>query len=443
MKSWLLGAGLLLPVLLVAQAGAVTCTLEARTVQLRDGEPVASEQTFATVNPQTMYMRAGQAVGSGREFAEAVKKEPEYRCETPCKGVLKVGEGRMLVALDTRDGTGSYDTIYLDRNGNLDLSDDEPVARSGKDFPLIEIEAPDGQGTFTWALRVETYDYDSRAGGTPYRYVRFRTATYREGTVQLDGRDVRIVLLDYNSNGRYDDETTVDPKGNASTGLLYARTGDHMLVDPEEGPPVYRFYFMTSLAARQPISKLVCINGKCYECSVAPSGATIELLPLKQPAGSLAYDAPRWQMLLLGDAGIIKVMGEGGRPAPVPAGEWKLVEYTAYYGPSQARRLEDLTLIAAHGAADASPITVQADKTTAAPCGGPYQLDVVASRPNVLRGQPKEKGPVPVNLTLRIAGRAGDVCNNMLVAGERPPKPTFVIATAGGKKVESGAFEYG
>ncbi len=441
MKHWLLAAVLFLPAPLPAPAAAVTCSLEAKNVQMRDGGAVPAQQLFSTVNPQVLFAVPQGKTGKQLEFEKIVAKQPKYRCDAPCKGLITVGGEKLLVALDGESLERGYDTLYIDLNRNLDLTDDKPVslpvpsataAMDSHRFSPVDIKLADGNGTFTWTVLVDAYVRRSDREG-PRGTVYFRAATYREGTVELDGKPVHIVLLDYNSNGRYNDETTVDPKGNGSSGLLYARTGDHLLIDPAGKAPVYSYYFMTSLAARNPISKLACINGKYYECSVAPSGATIKLEPVEQPMGSLAYDAPRWQMLLLGDAGVIKVMGERGHPAPVPAGEWKLVEYTAYYGARQVRTPADLTLIAAHGVANASAIMVQAGKTTSAPCGGPYQLDVVPA--------PAKSGTS--ELTLRIAGRAGEECNNLLVQGKRPPEPTLVIATADGKKVANGAFEYG
>lgn len=420
-------AFLLLPTLLLAPAGAVTVTLEARTA-------VSDGGLLSTVNPQVMY--SGRSSAAAVEFERLVKKEPEYRGALPCRGVLKVGDGQLLVALDSWQLKGGYDTLYVDFNRNLDLTDDEPIHLAQPDarvFPPVAIKVGEGSDAFTWAFTAYAYQRNL-AGQRSYGHAQFRASTYREGSVELDGKTVRIVLLDYNSNGRYDDATTVDPAGVASTGLLYARTGDHLLIDPDDEPPVYRYYYMTSLLARHPISRLACIGGKFYQCSVAPSGATVEFEPVECPMGSLAFDAPSWQALLLGEAGVVKVVGERGRPAPLPAGEWKLVEYTAYYGPREARNAEDLTLVAARGAVDAPAIVVEAGKSTSAPWGPPYRLGVVAA-------------PVPqgstCELSLRITGRAGEVCNNLLLKGERPGPPTFVIAAPDGRKVESGVFEYG
>jgi hypothetical protein len=44
---------------------------------------------------------------------------------------------------------------------------------------------------------------------------------------------------------------------------------------------------------------------------------------------------------------------------------------------------------------------------------------------------------------MTLVGSASEVCTDLVVNGDRPPKPTFVIATTEGKIVERGAFDYG
>ena len=436
-------AVLLALVVLPAPAGAVVCTLEAKTLQLRNGQPAAGDRLFASVDPQMLMVRQGMTVPAAREFERLVKKEPEYRCATPCKGALDIGEGKLLVALDGKDMGSGYDTLYVDFNRNLDLTDDKPVrppqsklpgaslSTRNRNFPPVSLEIADGDGSYTWTMIVEPYVFNS--GGQAYAYAQFRATTYREGTVELDGKPVQIVLLDHNSTGRFDDATDIDATLQTSDGTVPARPGDHMLIDPGKNEtPLYSEY-MTSLAVRNPVGKLACIGGKYYDCKVSPSGSRIELEPCDQPTGRLSLDAPGWQALLVGEGGAIKVMGGKDHPAALPAGEWKLAECTVRYGSPEATEMRDLTFLSAQGVAGADAIKVEAGKTAAAPFGGPYRLRVVASPAQAGKSQ----------LALQIIGRAGEICNGLAVNGVQPAAPTFVMATADGKKVESGAFQFG
>jgi len=90
-------------------------------------------------------------------------------------------------------------------------------------------------------------------------------------------------------------------------------------------------------------------------------------------------------------------------------------------------------MVAAEGVAGGTAVTIEVGKSTPAPWGGPLRLHVVAA--------PARGGHS--NLSLKIVGQAGEVCNSLVVNGRQPSAPTFVMASAEGRKVESGAFQFG
>ena len=76
----------------------------------------------------------------------------------------------------------------------------------------------------------------SRGSGLAYASVSLNAAAYREGDITLDGKKHHVVLIDFNSNGRFDDETTISTELRGAGGPLYPQPGDVLLVDPDQMP---------------------------------------------------------------------------------------------------------------------------------------------------------------------------------------------------------------
>ena len=133
------------------------------------------------------------------------KAEPDYQSKTPLYGVLQLGDAednRFLVAIDEpQDGEPK---IYIDRNGDGDLTS----AGSG---------VWDRRNGVTLFNDNVVINVPYRTGKLPYNlcFYRFKNRLHdclfyyrnagREGEVVLDGNRYRVLVLDDNADGRFDD----------------------------------------------------------------------------------------------------------------------------------------------------------------------------------------------------------------------------------------------
>jgi hypothetical protein len=293
-----------------------------------------------------------------------------------------------------------------------------------------------------------------------YVYASLNAAAYREGEITVDGRKLRIVVTDFNSNGRFDDLSGVDNSITLSDGTAYPKQGDMIWVDPDPKTMVYASpYDPTSTDAQQYLSKMLNVGGQFYDMEISPSGDKLTLSASSKPVGHVSNPCKGYRAVVYSDQGMLKISGDESGKAPLPAGEWKLLSYTLdgtkaaeeaaetaeEEGPSLLETLANAltnqqaaagprpTLVSARARRDAPAFQVREGETTALAFGAPYKLMVEAS----------PRGTGTAALSLKIVGTGGEVCNNMIVKGARPPKPTFTITGPDGKEVASGNFEYG
>ncbi len=264
-------------------------------------------------------------------------------------------------------------------------------------------------------------------------------------------------MIDFNSNGQFNDESEVNNDVRSSNGTLYPKQGDMLLIDPASdaaGSP----YDVTDGDCRQYVARLVNIDGRFYELKVSPTGDKLTLIATPLPLGSVTNPSENYRAVIYGERGFLKIRGAKGKPVPVPEGEWKLLSYTIDVSePSKGSEqpsdrglsawsvvagllggdvpvaASSCTIVCAQATGDYRPVNVREGATVALPFGPPYRPKVTAT-------------PVDdhqVSLALSLIGSSGEVCTNMIVAGHRPPKPELTITGPKGEVVQKGNFEYG
>ena len=120
-------------------------------------------------------------------------------------------------------------------------------------------------------------------------------------------RSTTSVLVDFNSNGRFDDETTIrsDSPHGRRAGLSRIRRRA-LLIDPDlSRPGLGSPYEWTSDDSRLPVAKVVCIDGRYYDMKISPAGDKLTLTPSSvadgqrdQPQRRLPRDGLRRQRVL-------------------------------------------------------------------------------------------------------------------------------------------------
>jgi hypothetical protein len=421
-------------------------------------------------SPQQFFMQLGvkdQERPGTAGFSDVVNKEPaQYNAEEQLRGVAKLGSKRIGLVLDSSEvESKQYNRLYFDINQNGDLTDDKPIdgeptgqAAGGNwwcQFPrvdlTIDVDGAKVDYAFFFTAGTGWAGYGGGAilsGRSQYVTATLRAACYLEGEIQLNGKTRRVVLLDFNSNGRFDDKGTVRT---VSRGRAYPGYGDLMFIDPDA--QVLSFNSYDLLGAQ--LGKAVPIDGELYDVSITPASDKLTVTGYAGPAGRVSVPCDGFTAVVYGDAGFSKISGDKSATVKMPAGDWRLMYYTierpqepessgdqsgsllsmlaaALTSAGPRSRVSTLT---AYPAADTKAIAVRDGETVELPFGGPFRPVVTASAPI--------RGDQTIKLGLALIGAGGEVCRGLTVAGKRPPKPEFTITTAEGEEVAAGSFEYG
>jgi hypothetical protein len=483
---------------------------------------------------QTRVQIAGQE-DPQTAFRRIVKKEPaKYACPHPFRGVAKLGTQEFAFVFDavgakpeepaakpdSKPGKGSgetekakpglleslgraltggaaepetpaqmipkaiaYNRLYFDLNHNGDLTDEKVIEAEGAggmyfsanyayaQFPPVTVPLQVDGVKFDYTFTM-TVNSQAQGAGLVSAWGSLNAGAYREGEITLDGKPHRVVLIDFNSNGRFDDQIKGRDDVATRDGEVYPAFGDVLLVDPETSPAVFvNPYDVTASEHRYLLSKLVDLDGKFYDVLVSPAGDKLTLAPAKLSLGAVTNANDRFTAMVYGEQGFVKIRGGKSQPVPLPAGSWKLLSYTIDQTPSpepkpEAGEKKDaagggtsqtgllgalakalgvgdagmavsqrplLTRVSAQATKDYKPVAVRAGATAELPFGPPYKP--------VVRVDYAQAGQA--QLGLQLIGCAGERCTDMSVRGERPPVPQFKISDPKGEVVYQGNFKYG
>jgi len=494
-------------------ASAETCSLELKRLEsASQGRSLSPLETYVLrfTSSQSFFFQIGvpgavrSATEPAADFSKVIQKEPaKYNSQQPFRGVAKLGTQQFGFVLDAAPRPAApddakdqpqkdqaegapeakvkqppaapdlegYSRLYFDLNHNGDLTDDKvieaeqsprmirfSVGYAQYSFPRVDVsvEADGAKMDYAFFFRV----YSQRSDKLQYAVASLSAAAYRDGEITLDGKKRRVVLVDFNSNGRFDDRMEVDKDISLTEGQVYPRQGDMLYVDLDPNRPSYSYYYDTTRNDEQyPLSKLINLDGRFYDLEISVTGEKLTLTPSSVPVGSVTNPNDGYRALVYSDLGFLKISGGKSKPALLPEGEWKLLSYTidrtglpadatepakkefsllqslaeamaGAAGPSGPR----VTLVSARATADFPAVKVREGQTVALPFGPPYKPTVnVAYR----------SGAEEFSLGMSLVGSAGEICSDLMVDGGRPKAPEFTISTTDGKEVQRGNFGYG
>ena len=399
----------------------------------RSGPP--PDAAFQNSIPQHFSMQVGHDRTNPLlpSYRKIVRKEPsKFLSEHPIRGVAKLGTGQFGFVLDAAEPEAKgYGRVFFDINHNGDLTDDDVIeaiqdgSRTSSSyaqhrFPRIDLTIPVGQQEMDYAFRFSVYWRKS----TSYEYVSasLNAAAYRVGDVMLDGKRRRIVVLDFNSNGRFDDVVEISESRGSST-QIRTSYGDMLFVDPERGSSAG--YDVTQGAGRQYLSSLCSIDGRFYDVKLSSTGERIVLSPSPRPVGYVTNPNNGFGALVGSGEAVLKITGDADVPIPLPVGRWKLLSYTIQHAEGSR--------VSARATNSSPQVTVREHETVSMPFGPPYKPVVKSSK----------QGRDKAYLSLSIVGCIGEVCTDLRVKGKRPPGPKFAILEPDGEVVEKHLFKYG
>ena len=182
------------------------------------------------------------------------------------------------------------------------------------EFPRIDVTI-DVEGTkLDYSFHLEGYAncFVRRFGNV---MVSVSSAVCREGDITLEGKRHHVVLLDYNSNGRFDDETRFPENIHLATGQLYPEPGDMLLIDPKIGGTAFDSpYDPTTSDYRYYVAKMIPIDGRWYDLKISPAGDKLTLTRLHGPPGQRDESERGLPRDDLGDGkGFLKIQRNQGR----------------------------------------------------------------------------------------------------------------------------------
>jgi len=466
---------------------------------------------------QSEYPFRGVVKLGSQEFAFALDTAPPKRKHPEAKPAAKVAEEPGSVTTGEKSAANSekpvakpaplkgfaYNRLYFDFNRNGDLTDDKVIEapeNSGRfapiltaamsylrfEFPQIDVKIDVDGKKLDSSFYLDGYvnaSYQEASGKITGGYctvmASFNSAARREGDITLEGKRHHIVLIDFNSNGRFDDRSKVPDNMHLVSGQFYTEPGDMLLIDPKVGGPYDSPYDPTASDYRYYVSDMISIDGRWYDLKISPAGDELTLTRTTAPLGSVTNKNEAFRAIIYSnEKGFLKISGVKDKPVPVPEGEWKLLAYTItganrpaptkppaakpageaaenktgekhgslLAGLSQLAEtfsggnplLTGPTLVSATATEKCKPVTVRKGETVELPFGPPYTPTVTAMSYGVPSGQAEQ-----LSLEMGLVGVAGEACTNMMVNGGRPGKPEFSIADPRGKIVAQGSFEYG
>ncbi|MEW6746779.1 MAG: hypothetical protein AB1486_28900 [Planctomycetota bacterium] len=371
-------------------------------------------------------------------------KLPELESSQPGFNWLDLGDSKLLLVVDPLDAKdGIRRRIYLDANGNHDLTDDTPLlyhdraALQEADYPIADVEYQLAGRPLSYSLGMWLN------GGFDHMTVWiFTNCTYR-GVLEHGGDEYRVMLGDMDCNGAFSDTLRIeDSRG--GTALSYG--GDSILITRSCAPA-------SEIAPHGllPLGSRLLLQDRLFDVKVSLGEGTLFLTPsaAERFPLELSQTPERLSLAIEGSADGLMVYRPGGQ-IEVPAGEYRLVTY-------QLRRQDeegDLWLVNAEATSATPKLTVARNAGARLEFGEPFVVRVIPhdwSRREFLSGQSDEvsldlaiegNGECFLTEVLRISGDKSRIEGSRMYPG-RPPEPEYVITTPDGQLVSHGRFGYG
>ena len=430
----------LILVLSAAVCAACATTKDAKTKNApppgakASGKSIPLTYTFSEdANKELGYLGTQYCQATTRP-AKKLVAQPEYYSKRPMYGVFQFGtekNAKLIMVLDESKGTRTgYDTLYVDVNGNLDLTDDAKLSAKPSEneenrhfaFPLVELKVKYGEKELPYHVKIETYNY----GNVDFRV---NTACYTKGDISLGGKKYAAAFLDGTGNGLFND-LFVTPKGMGGN-QLYAK-GDGLVIDLNNDSKFDRDNGQGSEAF--PLGKYLSWGKKCYEITPDPTGRSYTLVKSKAKCGTVTLETQESSAILLSPDGALRVMGKS---TVVPEGSYRF-----YACSLEAKDGEgQLWRAIGNGQIKQPPVVVTAKKATPLAVGAPLTAEVTVNK--------SESGVF--GMSLAITGKGGEsyTANNFQKVGkdnenmQSRPNPKVKIVDKDGKEVATGDFEYG
>jgi hypothetical protein len=430
---------------------------------------------FKTLDAQqALSFPSGSTIYSMMQAAKpaGILKAPPAVSQHPLYGQIPAGTDQLLCRLDESKGSGQgYDRLIVDVNRNGDLTDDPvvslvpPAGRAGvvsmpQQLLFGPIQAPENLkiGSDRPVFFAQVYMFMaagiSAAPNATVGEILVRPGWYLEASVNVDGKQHKVALVDANCNFRMGDpERPVTSRSgvNGSDTSWYFQGGDRFLVDWDRSGGIQSTVLEDQSRSYGPILYL---DAKPYKATLAADCKSLSLDPWAEPLAELALQPRGEQVSSLqvawekapGDWVLLQPGVENGK-AKVPPGNYRL--YSLVLKGKTASG--DSLVMNGIKRAPEGTIKAVAGETASLKCGTPLQINLTSqptrSSPGLLQGIFGQAAPMQT-IQASILGSGGETYSAPQLMGGRgvlrpPPAATYAVLTAEGKQVDSGNLEYG
>jgi hypothetical protein len=310
--------------------------------------------------------------------------------------------GGRWICLDRARKSGPYDRLYVDSNGNGRLDDEKPLSAKRTDqnyayFDPARLVFKGEDGPITYHLALQTYQSGNDAE------LLLGSGGWYEGVVNLDGKKVRLQLIDGNINGIFNDRSS-NPY-----------SSDRVIVDGDK-------------AGERFLGKMIEVNGQLFQIEAARDGAFVKIQKAQNVVlGQVRVPETISEFTAYGTNGHFirqPVKGE----FTLPAGKYRVHGWSIERKDDKGARWE----LSGYSFGDAAGFEVAAAKPAAVEIGEPVR--------GVL--QITERTNNPIAFSLRFQGRLGEQIQ-ILKGGQRPSGPKLTVSTLDGSVRYTNTFEYG
>lgn len=392
---------------------------------------------------QTLYSSGFRIMGGDHKAQFIGWKLPEFTDDNPLFGVAKFGDTELFMVFDRRKPDDPhYNTIYWDKNGNRDLTDDKAISGKLVDdgderlitigFPAFDIDIEIDGEKFPYSFKVSVFTV---ARARPRHMVRIQTNCYYTGEFRHNGKRYHVALGDQTYNGRFDDIYEKMEVRGVQDGRIIGR-GDTFNISDSAA-----FDYYDTLG----LGKWLVLGEELFAVSVDIKAGKMTLTP---PSGELAS------------------LRLSARPVRLALFQKETEDFIMLYHPSEEVSLNpgfyciysyemlkkaksgDLWRLNALGSS-ACPFVEATQAGGLMRLGEPFTPKIEVqersgSRRSMLTFATEGQGGEQIQELLRIEGTSTDIeMSDKAQYAQRPKEPTYEITKLTGEAAAQGSFEYG
>ncbi len=336
----------------------------------------------------------------GVEMPQFKSDEPIFaKWSTPM-----VKDGYLWVVLDRTHKNGSYDSLYIDSNGDGNLSDENAVSayRTTQNYTYfgpVKVVFQIADGPVTYHLNLRFYGSADNNRKTIYA----SSGGWYEGDVTVNDARKHCVLFDNNANGTFNDKSMEPGKS------------DRIRIGQESSQDT-RF-----------VGNYIEVDGKYYKPEIARDGAFIKLSEADDiKFGKVRLPESVTELSAGGENGLYNIKLENGTGS-LPVGKYRITEWAI------ERKDDKGTLWKLQGAQSGrqTDLEITEDKETELTVGEP----IVSSLTSTLREGTH-------NFSQALRGRDNERIT-LTRNGARPQAPKLNIKNEDGTYDRTYSFSYG